>query len=82
MKQWLIIVNLAMLVGLPTDAQKASPEIHSNRTVTFQVHAPNTTNVMFALESSESKPMEKGERHVERHRGSAATERLRVQLLD
>jgi enterochelin esterase-like enzyme len=62
MKQCLIIVNLAILTALPTDAQTVSPEIHSNRTVTFQVRAPNATNVMFALESSASKPMEKGER--------------------
>ena len=59
MKQWLLI-SLAML-ALPAVAQKSSPEIHPDRSVTFQVRAPNATNVAFSFESSKSQPMEKSD---------------------
>jgi hypothetical protein len=60
MKPWLLTICLA-LVALSAVAQKSSPEIHADRTVTFQVRAPNATNVAFSFESSKSTPMEKGD---------------------
>jgi len=62
MGKYFIFISLVFILVLPATAQKASPEIHPDRTVTFQVRAPHATNVMFALETSASKPMEKGER--------------------
>ena len=60
MKPWFLTINLA-LVAVPAVAQKSSPEIHADRTVTFQIRAPNATNVAFSFESSKSTPMEKGD---------------------
>jgi len=60
MKPWFLTVCLTLL-ALPAAAQKSSPEIHPDRMVTFQVRAPNATNVGFSFESSESQPMQKGD---------------------
>lgn len=62
MKKCLIILNLVILATFPASAQKAFPEIHPDRTVTFQVKAPGATNVQISLEASTSKKMEKDER--------------------
>jgi enterochelin esterase-like enzyme len=63
MKKYLIILNLVLVAALSAVAQqRVFPEVHPDRTVTFQIHVPNATNVALALESSAQKPMEKGER--------------------
>lgn len=63
MKQYLILINLALMAAaLPAAAQqRVSPEIHPDRTVTFQVRATNATKVAFSFEASASQPMEKDE---------------------
>jgi enterochelin esterase family protein len=64
MKQFLILAHLAFISALPIVAQQVSPEIHPDRTVTFQLQAANATNVILSLEAAESKPMEKDEHGV------------------
>ncbi len=60
LRQWLVIIHLALLAW-PVAAQKLSPEVHPDRTVTFRIRAPHATNVGFSFESSTTKPMEKDE---------------------
>ncbi|MEP7002102.1 MAG: hypothetical protein ABI969_16555, partial [bacterium] len=55
MKRHLLLVPFALLSAAPAVAQKSFPEIHPDRTVTFQVKAPGATNVMISLEASASK---------------------------
>ena len=50
-----IVLHLALLTALPAIAQKTFPEVHPDRTVSFQIRAPNASNVVFALEASASK---------------------------
>ena len=61
MKQHLILVLCALLSAAPLAAQKSFPDVHPDRTVTFQVKAPGATNVMISLEASSSKKMERDE---------------------
>jgi len=60
MKHSLILLNLALMAALPAAAQqRVWPEIHPDRTVTFQVRATNATTVAFSFEASPPQPMEK-----------------------
>ncbi|MEO8564067.1 MAG: alpha/beta hydrolase-fold protein [bacterium] len=61
MKRHLLLVQCALLSAAPAVAQKSFPDIHPDRTVTFQVKAPAATNVMISLEASTSKKMERDE---------------------
>ncbi len=67
MKRYLIIIKLALIGVIPAlaqSAQRVSPEIHPDRTVTFQFGAPNATNVLLALEASAAQQMKKDEHGV------------------
>lgn len=61
MKHKFARVSLVLITSLSGwAAQKTFPEIHPDRTVSFQVRAPNASNVVLTLEASASKrPMEK-----------------------
>ena len=59
MKRYLLLVPFALLNAAPAVAQGSYPEIHADRTVTFQVKAPGATNVMISLEASTSNKMER-----------------------
>jgi enterochelin esterase-like enzyme len=64
MKHCLTFINLVFLAAaLSASAQQyVSPEIHPDRTVTFQVRATNAAKVAFSFEASPSQPMEKNGR--------------------
>ncbi|MEO7181317.1 MAG: alpha/beta hydrolase-fold protein [Gemmatimonadaceae bacterium] len=62
MPRYLLLVQLALLSAAPVVAQTSYPDIHPDRTVTFQVKAPGATSVMISLEASTSKKMERDER--------------------
>ena len=80
MKKLSSLFALILLTALPIAAQQlVSLEIHPDRTVTFQVRAPNATNVSVSLEAGATKPMERNARRsVERHHWPAIAEPIRL----
>ncbi len=57
---WPAFLSLVFLATVSGVAEKAFPEIHPDRTISFQLRAPKVSNVVLTLEASAVKhPMEK-----------------------